>query len=970
LCRYAPIVLEFGAYYSASTIKLVPDMRRLLLHFCLPWLLLLAAAGTGYAQQASASLECCADQPICAGETTSLRIALEGEAPYTFRYSDGFHTETVSTSEKLFELKVAPQSTKKYVLISMQDAAGSGTVCGSATVAVNQCQLNGEKKDCASTCFSSAIIAQSTSGSCTTYTLEVTNDGSCQSALSHLNISVPCGSISQASNSRGWPMEIGTTDPTTGITGIKVDNINRFGEGLKAESFTVTYTICANSCSSADPYCGFLLAYKAGQCVNYGTAIPTYQPMSGQLATTAVRCHGESGGSIALSLSGGAAPYTYQWSNGATTANLEGVAAGTYTLVITDAASKTLFLSATVTQPQPLSLSATELIRATCKSPGSITVSASGGTAPYTYLWNTGASGPSLNEAPAGSYTLTVTDFLGCQHQQRFSIQQEAAPALSIGSTRACTSQHLQAVVRGTSGPYTYAWSTGQTLASITASSSGTYSLTVTDANGCTVTASTEVVLSERSLSLYAHVEAISCGGTADGAATITVSGGTAPYSYDWSNGLRTAAASNLAAGVYSVKVTDAAGCYDVVAFEIKQSSPIQLTLANSVNSSCGQANGSLRVSASGGIAPYTYKWNTGTTTASLIEVATGAYTVAVIDALGCSAEATYLLEETTDSSPLQAWIENCTDLLIQSGNTATFGVSFAGTGPYTFTYTDGSSTHSITTSDNPYALSVQPTQNSVYQLLSVSNGCGAGEAWGRASVAVVWPKTQVCIDGCFSTDIISSENSGSCTTYTLQVSADGSCTYALSHVNIALMCGQVSNMSNSMGWPMVVGQDPTTGLYSIKVDDIDMKKEGSFTVTYTLCNTESCIDANAYCGPLVAYKAGQCVYYGQATPAEPVAVNPDDDGGFLGPEMQLTLYPNPMQAGTGLTVQLENLFITMPVQITITTLTGQKVHESTASMSYDVNYVYLPLPQITAGSYIVYVTIGSSRYSKQLFVL
>ncbi|EMR01642.1 SprB repeat-containing protein [Cesiribacter andamanensis] len=327
-------------------------MRRLLLHFCLPVVLLLAATGAGFAQQASASLECCADQPICAGETASLFVALEGQAPFTFRYTDGTTTQTVSTSATLYELKVAPERTQKYSLVSMQDAAGSGTTCGSATIAVNQCQPPASGKNCAASCFSSSIISQSSSGSCTTYTVQVNNDGSCSSALSHFNISIPCGTITQASNSKGWPMEIGTTDPTTGITGLKVDNIKGFGEEGKAGSFTVTYTICASSCSTADPYCGFLVAYKAGQCVNYGTATPPYTPMSGSLATTNPACFGQASGSITSSLSGGQAPYSYQWSTGATSQDLTNVAAGTYTLTITDGAGKQLALSATLTQPQ------------------------------------------------------------------------------------------------------------------------------------------------------------------------------------------------------------------------------------------------------------------------------------------------------------------------------------------------------------------------------------------------------------------------------------------------------------------------------------------------------------------------------------------------------------------------------------------------------------------------------------------
>lgn len=1383
-------------------------MIRLLLSTLAVWSLILLAPGTSLAQQASASLASCADQPICAGETASLLVALAGEAPYTFSYSDGLRTHTVSTSQEIFELKVSPATTRSYRLTHMEDAQGSGSTTGMATVAVNQCNSS-SKKDCADNCFDSKIQSQTTNGAYTTYTLLVSNDGSCQSALSHFSISIPCGSVIEASNSRGWPMEIGTTDPTTGITGLKVDNIKGFGENGQPGSFTVTYTVSTSSCGTSNLSCGFLVAYKAGNCVNYGTATPPYQAMQGNLATTHVKCAGENNGSIMLSIAGGQAPYIYNWSNGAATNSLSNVAAGDYTLTITDATNRQLILNTTVNQPQVLelqatttqtgcgastgsidlqvsggtapysynwsneaatqdisnlaagtysvvvtdanqcsttaeysiqgssamdvrlsggynvctttaitasitggtapytyrwstgetsasitpaaegtysltvtdasgctatastvtttssepirisyeysspscsngtdgwidiavsggsgsytyswsngsttedlegigagsktititdsngcsataainlpqapsigimateiihadcqgnlggitvsayngsapytytwsngatgesleglesgyytvtvtddmgcsssrtfqirqpsaprvsisgggcgnetltavvsggsgpytydwntgstdgsigaepgsyyyvvvtdangctaeadiqvdeigssinltttvanpvcageatgsvdltieggegsytiiwsngattedlenlspgtygvivtdesgctqsasvtisspaaiTLQATETISANCYGLGGITVAAQGGTAPYTYNWTHGATGESLEDLTAGQYTVTATDANGCQRQQTFSITEEQGPVISINTTGNCGSQTLTAVADGNSGPYTYQWSTGQTTASITPTASGTYNVVVTDANGCTATAATELSLSESTLSISARVTAAGCAGSADGSASIQVIGGTAPYTYDWSNGLTIASATNLTAGVYSVRVTDASGCYDVLAFEINQASPLNINLEASTPTSCGQANGSLSAQVNGGAAPYTFQWNTGATTASISGLAAGTYTLAVADALGCSAEASFDVQPSYSGNQPSAWIEYCQDELIAKGSTADITVYFEGEGPYTLTYTDGSSDHTVTTAANPYVLTVQPLQTTTYTLLSIAGLCKEGEAYGSVTINVANPKTPVCTDGCFSTDMLSAVDNGSCTTYTLRVNAGSNCRYDLSHFEVAVPCGSVSSMSNSEGWPMSVGLDPTTGVYGIKVDNIKGFGENeSFTLSYTLCDAQACTETQTSCGPLVSYKAGQCVYFDKAVPFE------SEDGGFgeIGPGMSLSLYPNPMPAGQMLNVAVKNLFVTTTATVTITNISGLKVHQSSHQISPTSNEIQLLLPDLLAGSYMVSIQFNNNYYTEHLLV-
>jgi hypothetical protein len=138
----------------------------------------------------------------------------------------------------------------------------------------------------------------------------------------------------------------------------------------------------------------------------------------------------------------------------------------------------------------------------------------------------------------------------------------------------------------------------------------------------------------------------------------------------------------------------------------------------------------------------------------------------------------------------------------------------------------------------------------------------------------------------CFSTSVVQTTDNGSCKTFEITVSTNGDCRHDLSHWDIAIPCGNVGNYSNSEGWPMVIGKDPTTGLYGLKVDDIHGfgNNTASFTVKFTLCYDQACEDVLEDWDPVIAYKAGQCVGY------DTTAV--EYEGGS--PEFALNAYPNP----------------------------------------------------------------------------
>ena len=188
----------------------------------------------------------------------------------------------------------------------------------------------------------------------------------------------------------------------------------------------------------------------------------------------------------------------------------------------------------------------------------------------------------------------------------------------------------------GGTAPYSYRWSNGATTQDLSGVPAGTYTVTITDALGCTATASATIT-QPGALVLTTTLTSPSCCASSTGGIDLTVSGGTAPYSYRWSNGATTQDLTGVGAGTYSVTVTDARGCPAGRSVTITQPTALRAT-TSSTNATCTAADGTATVVASGGTAPYSYRWSPGgQTTATATGLASGAYTVIITDARGCS---------------------------------------------------------------------------------------------------------------------------------------------------------------------------------------------------------------------------------------------------------------------------------------------------------------------------------------------
>ena len=290
-----------------------------------------------------------------------------------------------------------------------------------------------------------------------------------------------------------------------------------------------------------------------------------------------VTCNGTATGSAKVTGSG-VGTLNYTWSNGVTTATATNLSAGTYTVKVADQEACTAVASVTITQPSIL-VAGVQTTPQTMAGSNNGTASAvvTGGTAPYTYKWNTGPVTMSLSNLAPGNYTVTVTDSNGCTKAQTGTVNSVACSITgSVTATNvSCfgTANGTATVnLTGTSGTVTYIWSNGGNTKTVTNLGPGNYSVTTTDNNGCSAVFTTPITTPQLLVLSLANQNNIKCLGQQTGSATVSASGGTSPYSFVWSTGTSGSTASNLNPGTYSCTVTDAKAC------TVKQMAQIQLT--------------------------------------------------------------------------------------------------------------------------------------------------------------------------------------------------------------------------------------------------------------------------------------------------------------------------------------------------------------------------------------------------------
>ncbi len=476
--------------------------------------------------------------------------------------------------------------------------------------------------------------------------------------------------------------------------------------------------------------------------------------ISGSVTTTNVLCNGDATGSATANITGGMPPYNYTWSpdgdvNNSTISNL---AAGNYSLTVTDANDCEFVLPFNITEPTPIAINTVSQTNVDCNSnaTGAVTVSASGGTSPYSYEWNTtpAQQGNALTGLEAGTYTVTATDANNCTAQLEIEITQPDPISIAVDSQvsplcAASANGSIEVSASGGSLPYSYTWNTvppvsGNTLSGITA---GTYEVTVEDQNGCIETLSILLAAPEPLTISIDNTQNVLCTGDATGSATISVTGGTPDYSYDWNDPANqtTPTATNLSAGIYTVLVTDDNGCTASINVTINEPEfALSGSLISSTAIACfGDNTGSATVLGQGGSGSYSYSWNdpANQQTATASNLAAGTYTVTITDNNGCPTPFTL---EVTIAGPTEALALTLTpseysggvNLICANDSNATIDLTIAGgSAPYTILW----DLPGLDTSTDQNLTDLAPGNYSV--TITDSNGCVAS-----ASITLIAP--------------------------------------------------------------------------------------------------------------------------------------------------------------------------------------------------------------------------------------
>jgi len=442
--------------------------------------------------------------------------------------------------------------------------------------------------------------------------------------------------------------------------------------------------------------------HPGGECGYIAKLIPPIFTLVPVVTSAGCNC----AGTASVTVTAVCTSHTFVWYNSSWTSIGSGQAisnlcAGNYQVIARDTINclniDTAFV--TVTGSGGLTLTNTQTnINCNGGSNGTASVTATAGTNPYTYSWNNGQTTASSTGLSAGTYIVTITDANGCTGFQTIVITQPAALTSTIVSANincnGASNGTAAVTATGGTGAYTYSWNPGgATSSTVTGLSSGTYTLTITDANGCTGTKTTTITQPAALTSTVAPTN-VSCNGANNGSAAATAGGGTGAYTYSWSNSQTGSSATNLGAGTYTVTVTDNNGC--TISKTVNVTEPLAISLpVTIVNTNCGQSNGSATATASGGTGSFTYSWSTGGTQSSVSNLSAATYTVTATDGNGCTTSTTVLVGSSVNGTASITLNNNVS--CNNGGNGSATASMTGGTSPYTYSWSSGQAVSTAT---------------------------------------------------------------------------------------------------------------------------------------------------------------------------------------------------------------------------------------------------------------------------------
>jgi len=642
----------------------------------------------------TAPLISAASSVICPGSCATVSAAASGGlSPYTYSWNTGASVASISP---------CPTVTTTYT-VKVTDANGA-TATTIATVSVNPaitlgvniinilCNGNTNGSAMATAGGGASPYTYSWSNGQTsqnatalsqgTYTIKVTDKSGCtksqavtitQPSSINLQTSAISSSCGQSNGSASVTANGGTGNFIySWSNGATTSNIQNVASNI----YTITLTD-QNGCTQT-------AAVSVGNSTGGVASISLFANVS---------CFGATNGSATATMTGGASPYTYSWSNGAITSNIQNVTSGIYTVTVTDNNGCFGVQTVGITQPAQLAV-AVSSNNVSCfgGNSGSANTTVSGGTSPYTYSWSNGTTQSQISNLISQIYMITITDKNGCSVMQTVNITQPSSITLQASSISSSCGQNngsASVTATGGTGNYTYNWSNGSTSQQWSSGAAGQYTVTITDNNGCTQTATVSVGNTGGGIASTTLINNVGCFGGSNGSVAATMTGGTSPYTYSWSNSATTQQLSNAIAGQYTVAITDNNGCSSTQTVNIMQPGQLAVAVGSSSVSCFGGNNGTATVSASGGTGAYTFSWSNGATTQQLNSATVGQYTVTITDNNGCTAIAT-----TTIVQPSSIILQTSSIPATCGQNNGSASVTATGgTGNYTYSWSNGATT-------------------------------------------------------------------------------------------------------------------------------------------------------------------------------------------------------------------------------------------------------------------------------------
>jgi gliding motility-associated-like protein len=701
----------------------------------------------------------------CNGSATGTATAsgAGGTATYTYVWSNaatgatatglaaGSYTVTATDANGCTATNIAVVGQPATVTVSIsttQPSCSGGTGSATATGSGG----NGSFTYAWSNSSTGATVTGLAAG---TYTVTATDGNGCTgtsqttiNAATVISVAITTDSVDCFGGSNGSATAAGSGGSGTFTYAWSNSGTGATISSLSAGTFTVTATD-GNGCTAA-----------ASAIVG--------QPASGvtvSMAKTDVSCFGGNNGTVTATPAGGTPSYTFSWSNSGTSNPITNLTQGTYTVTVSDSRGCTTTGSITVAQPAVLFAFTSLVTQPSCNTTSDGTVQSFGfqGTSPYSYLWNTGATTQTLSGIPAGTYTVTVTDVNGCTDTEDETLVAPNPLVLTMDTnSESCTGAadgEASVAVSGGTGPYSFSWSTTSTNDTIFSLTAGNYTVTLTDANGCT-DASTVTVDALTGVTLAASGTNPSCNGNNDGTATATATGA-ATLTYAWSNSATTSTINTLTAGSYTVTVTDGNGCFDLDTVVLVDPSILVATATPVLYETCAGNDGQATVNVTGAQGTTTFAWSNSATTQSITGLTANTFTVTVTDANGCSDTGQAVIIDTC-VCVIAALITTNTAISC-NGDSATLTASgTGGSGTYTFLWPGGETTATVQLLAGSYCVTVddgtcsdtacinvgQPNALSFSAFTSITelscdNSCnGAGTAnasGGTGSLSFAW---------------------------------------------------------------------------------------------------------------------------------------------------------------------------------------------------------------------------------------